>query len=53
LRRLTEYAHILLQESKRLGRLVDNLLAYARIIDVRELYNSSPRARRRPTSSAA
>lgn len=37
--RLTEYAHLLLQESKRLTRLLDNLLAYARIIDVRDLYN--------------
>ena len=36
--RLTEYTHLLLQESKRLTRLVDNLLAYARIIDVKELY---------------
>lgn len=36
--RLTEYAHLLLQESKRLTRLLDNLLAYARIIDVRDLY---------------
>ena len=35
---LTEYTHLLLQESKRLTRLVDNLLAYARIIDVRDLY---------------
>ena len=36
--RLTEYTHLLFQESKRLTRLVDNLLAYARIIDVRDLY---------------
>jgi signal transduction histidine kinase len=36
--RLTEYTHLLLQESKRLTRLVDNLLAYARIIDVKDLY---------------
>jgi signal transduction histidine kinase len=35
---LTEYTHLLLQESKRLTRLVDNLLAYARIIDVKDLY---------------
>ena len=35
---LTEYSHLLLHESKRLTRLVDNLLAYARIIDVKELY---------------
>jgi two-component system phosphate regulon sensor histidine kinase PhoR len=36
--RLAEYARLLLQESKRLTRLVDNLLAYARVIDVRDLY---------------
>jgi signal transduction histidine kinase len=34
-----QYAHLVVQESKRLTRLVDNLLAYARIIDVRDLYN--------------
>ncbi len=37
--RLTEYARLILQESKRLTRLVDNLLAYARVIDVRDLYH--------------
>lgn len=36
---LTEYAHLLLKESRRVTRLVDNLLAYARIIDVRDLYH--------------
>jgi signal transduction histidine kinase len=36
--RLTEYTHLLFLESKRLTRLVDNLLAYARIIDVKDLY---------------
>lgn len=36
---IKQYAHLVVQESKRLTRLVDNLLAYARIIDVRALYN--------------
>ena len=36
---IKQYAHLVVQESKRLTRLVDNLLAYARIIDVRDLYN--------------
>jgi signal transduction histidine kinase len=40
--RLAEYARLLLQESKRLTRLVDNLLAYARVIDVRDLYQFEP-----------
>ena len=33
-----EYAGLLVQESRRLTRLVDNLLAYARVTDVTELY---------------
>ncbi len=36
---LREYAELVVQEAKRLGRLVDNLLAYARITDVTELYH--------------
>ncbi|MGE3843446.1 MAG: sensor histidine kinase [Vicinamibacterales bacterium] len=34
-----EYAALVVQEAKRLGRLVDNLLAYARITDVTEAYS--------------
>lgn len=33
-----EYAQILVQEAKRLTRLVDNLLAYARVTDITEVY---------------
>jgi signal transduction histidine kinase len=33
-----EYAQLIVQESKRLSRLVDNLLAYSRITDVTEVY---------------
>jgi signal transduction histidine kinase len=33
-----EYAQMVVQEAKRLTRLVDNLLAYARITDVTEVY---------------
>jgi signal transduction histidine kinase len=36
---LREYAELVVQEAKRLGRLVDNLLAYSRITDVTELYH--------------
>lgn len=36
---LTEYAQLLVQEAKRLTRLVDNLLAYARVTDVTEVYS--------------
>jgi signal transduction histidine kinase len=36
---LRQYAELVVQEAKRLGRLVDNLLAYARITDVTELYH--------------
>lgn len=35
---LRDYAQLLVQESKRLTRLVDNLLAYSRITDVTEAY---------------
>ena len=35
---LRDYAQLVVQESKRLTRLVDNLLAYARITDVTEAY---------------
>lgn len=37
-RRYREYPKLLIQETKHLGRLVDNLLAYARITDVTETY---------------
>ncbi|MBI4472355.1 MAG: HAMP domain-containing histidine kinase [Acidobacteria bacterium] len=33
-----EYARLLVQESKRLGRLIENLLAFARVTDVTEVY---------------
>lgn len=36
---VTEYAHLLVQEAKRLTRLVDNLLAYARVTDVADVYS--------------
>ena len=36
---LTEYAQLLVQEAKRLTRLVDNLLAYARVTDVTAVYS--------------
>jgi signal transduction histidine kinase len=35
---VTEYAGLLVQESKRLERLVENLLAFARVTDVTEVY---------------
>jgi signal transduction histidine kinase len=35
---LQEYVQLVVQESKRLARLVDNLLAYSRITDVTEAY---------------
>ena len=38
---LRDYAQLVVQESKRLTRLVDNLLAYARITDVTEVYTFS------------
>ena len=36
---ITDYAQVLVQETKRLTRLVDNLLAYARVTDVTEVYS--------------
>jgi two-component system phosphate regulon sensor histidine kinase PhoR len=36
---IRDYAELLMQEAKRLGRLVDNLLAYARVTDVTEVYS--------------
>ena len=36
---LVDYAALIVQESKRLTRLVDNLLAFARITDVTEVYD--------------
>ena len=39
-----EYAQIVGQESKRLSRLVDNLLAYSRVTDVGEIYSIEPLA---------
>lgn len=37
-----EYGHLVVQEAKRLTRLVDNLLAYARVTDVAEHYAFEP-----------
>jgi len=37
--RYKAYPHLLIQEANDLGRLVDNLLAYARITDVTEAYS--------------
>ena len=37
-----EYAQIIVQEAKRLTRLVDNLLALSRITDVAEVYSFEP-----------
>lgn len=37
-----EYAQLVVQESKRLARLVDNLLAYSRVTDVTEVYSFEP-----------
>ena len=37
-----DYAELLMQEAKRLTRLVDNLLAYARVTDVTEMYSFEP-----------
>jgi signal transduction histidine kinase len=37
-----EYAQIVIQESKRLTRLVDNSLAYARVTDVADVYHFEP-----------
>jgi signal transduction histidine kinase len=38
---LRDYSQLVVQESKRLTRLVDNLLAYARITDVTDVYTFS------------
>jgi signal transduction histidine kinase len=37
-----DYAELLMQEARRLTRLVDNLLAYARVTDVTEIYTFEP-----------
>jgi two-component system phosphate regulon sensor histidine kinase PhoR len=37
-----DYAALLMQEAKRLTRLVDNLLAYARVTDVTDIYSFEP-----------
>jgi signal transduction histidine kinase len=37
-----DYAELLMQEAKRLTRLVDNLLAYARVTDVTDVYSFEP-----------
>lgn len=37
-----DYAQLLLQEGRRLTRLVDNLLAYARVTDVADIYSFEP-----------
>ena len=37
-----DYAELLMQEAKRLTRLVDNLLAYARVTDVTDVYTFEP-----------
>lgn len=42
--RVAEYAQMLLVETKRLTRLVDNLLAYSRVTDVTEAYSFEPTA---------
>src|SRR6185295_6832335 len=39
-----EYAQMVVQEAKRLTRLVDNLLALSRITDVTEVYSFEPQA---------
>jgi signal transduction histidine kinase len=41
---VSDYARLLDQEAQRLGRLVDNLLAYSRITDVSEVYTFEPLA---------
>ena len=37
-----DYAELLMQEARRLTRLVDNLLAYSRVTDVTEMYSFEP-----------
>ena len=39
---IRDYAELLMQETKRLTRLVDNLLAYARVTDVTDVYSFEP-----------
>ena len=39
---IRDYAELLMQEARRLTRLVDNLLAYARVTDVTEMYSFEP-----------
>jgi signal transduction histidine kinase len=39
-----DYAELLMQEARRLTRLVDNLLAYSRVTDVTEMYSFEPMA---------
>ncbi len=39
---IRDYAELLMQEAKRLTRLVDNLLAYARVTDVTDVYSFEP-----------
>ncbi len=41
---MREYAQLVVQEAKRLTRLVENLLAYARVTDVTEVYAFEPLA---------
>ena len=40
--RIQDYARLLRQESKRLSRLIDNLLAYARVTSVADVYTFQP-----------
>lgn len=40
--KIQEYAGFLRQESKHLNRLIDNLLAYARLTDVADVYSFEP-----------
>jgi signal transduction histidine kinase len=40
--KISRYAGLLRQESKRLGQLIDNLLAYARVTDVADVYSFEP-----------
>jgi two-component system phosphate regulon sensor histidine kinase PhoR len=37
-----DYAELLMQEARRLTRLVDNLLAYSRVTDVTDIYSFEP-----------
>jgi signal transduction histidine kinase len=39
---IRDYAELLMQEARRLTRLVDNLLAYSRVTDVTEIYSFEP-----------